>query len=137
MKASRRKFISVSIKGAALFGFAGLVARLALKDDFVAECVRKKLPYLKVGSNELARFAADYRHYAAQGQKKVLAFCAVLAPLYRWQEGRGRSTALGELEDKIAGSFLMSCDLFSQGADISKEIHYVNLYRPYDQPCGY
>jgi hypothetical protein len=135
-KFSRRRLLIGGGQG--LLGLAAgtVLWRLALKDDFIARTVRKKLPYLKVSQDDLMRFATDYRQSAVQGQKKVIALCAVFAPIFRILYRNRPENLLAAIEDKIAESFLMSSDLFMKGGDTSLNIAYVRFYDPYRLPCG-
>jgi hypothetical protein len=135
-KTSRRRFLLAAGKGAVGLACAGFLCELALKDDFIARAVRKRLPYLLVDDGELLRFAADFRKQSGQGRKKTIAVYAISAPFYRILARLGRDAPLTELEDQIAQSFLMSCDLFSTGKESTSPVRYVRLYDPYEIACS-
>jgi hypothetical protein len=135
LRLSRRSFLGGMADVVAGLASVSFLWRISRKDDFIAAAVKRRLPTLSIADADLRRYAADYRGASSQGQLKVIAMCALLTPLYRFAESRGRATPLSDLETRLAQTFLLSTDLFPDGND-AKPIRYVRLYDPYLYACS-
>jgi hypothetical protein len=123
-----------------LFGsLAGVTALVAWPvvsssdEDIIEMVVRKRLDYLKLEPEGVRRFARDMvaLHTVSRARLKIL---AGIKPIYtRFDLSAGDnwlSNLLRHGEDKIAASYLICSDFFTNNADETRQVQYAGLLDP-------
>jgi hypothetical protein len=120
-----------------LSGFAvilgGAAVRIALSDKYaaVAKILHKRLDYLTLDPQGVAQFAQDIVADGISGSKMILV--DAMGPLYTDtqlspDDKIGATVRHGE--DRVVTQYLLSSDLFINGADTSRIVRYRGYYNP-------
>lgn len=140
-KVSRRKFIIITLfSGVSLYvaGWWAFKVRKGDASDIIISIIRKKLGYLKIDKSELKRFADDFQKTLSKKQRIIGSWSGMLRPLYSLVDIykiTPISDKFENIEKYVITIFLLSCDFFRNGADLSREVKYVALYDPYEIGC--
>ena len=121
MGIARRRFVMLTVVGAVAAGAWQLVKFIANPpppgpdkpppDPFVV-IIRKKLPYLRISDDEIAKFGIDFRTRDRALLKLV-------------------ETDRDRFVYEVCSKLLMSSDFFFNGADVSRPVRYRGYYDPY------
>jgi|ERR1700728_2624719 hypothetical protein len=98
----------------------------------IVKVVHKKLGYLKLDADGVQRFARDLAA-ARDISSSRLRIIDAAGPLYtatRLSAETKLNNGIRHGEDKVVTTFLLSSDLFKNGADQTRTVHYLGLYDP-------
>lgn len=132
----RRTFVLAGI-GAASAAAAWQFIDVSTESTIEA-IVRKRLDYLKLDPDGVRRFAKDAAalHNVSNFRMHMI---GGLAPIYsRYAMSSGHNSLaylLRHGEDRIVGSYLISSDFFTNGADMTRVVHYERMLDP-RRACG-
>ncbi|MDE2347924.1 MAG: hypothetical protein KGL92_05430 [Gammaproteobacteria bacterium] len=121
-----------------LSGIAGLAGLLALRfglandPDAIIVVLRKRLNYLKLDDTGLHAFARDLasKHEIASYRLRLI---DALGPLYTkvdFSDNNRVGSAVRHGEEHIVTLFLLSSDFFTNGANVTRTVHYLGYYDP-------
>jgi hypothetical protein len=135
----RRRFLKVGLGVAALAALGVWGVDIASEAE-IASAVRRRLGFLRLDEAGLHSFAKDYvRALLAKRPSwyrwKYHFQSLFRKPGVRWGLSTDTRSRRERLEDNLATLYLLSSDLFVNGADESRVVQYVGLYDPM-HPCG-
>jgi hypothetical protein len=137
---SRRAFlglVATTVLGAIVATRAWFVVGARPAPVLVA-VLRRRLDYLRLEPDGLARFAADYLEQLSPATRRRLSWLAAVSPLYpAWLSPVTPvfGPRLAHFEAELVSAFLLSSDFFHFGADENRLVRYVTYYDPY-AACG-
>jgi len=106
--------------------------------DIIASIIRKKLNYMKINKSELKKFADDFQKTLSAKQSLIGSWSGMLRPLYSFLDIykiTPFSDKFENFEEYTVTMFLLSCDFFTGGADLNRQVKYTALYDPYEMGC--
>ncbi|UCC78304.1 MAG: hypothetical protein JSW64_08430 [Candidatus Zixiibacteriota bacterium] len=140
-KISRRKFVIITLfSGVSLYvaGWWAFKVRKGDASDIIISIIRKKLGYMKIDKSEVKRFAGDFQKTFSNKQRLIGGWAGMLRPFYSLLDIHKItpfSDKFKNFEEYAVTTFLLSCDFFRNGADLSREVKYTVLYDPYEIGC--
>jgi len=124
----RRIFL---LSGLAALSGAGAYLALAMHpEDTIAMVLRKRLDYLQLEPEGVARFARDLlaKHVLSNARTRVLSAARSVYSRFSLSSGTNSlAYLLRHGEDRIVASYLISSDFFVQGADETRVVQYLGL----------
>jgi hypothetical protein len=117
---------------AAACGLVGWRFARSTEEAAIVKVLHKKLEYLKLDADGVQRFARDLAASKTISNARLRILNAA-GPLYTRSElsaGNMLGNGIHHGEDKVVTVFLLSSDLFKNGADQTRTVHYLGLYDP-------
>jgi hypothetical protein len=119
-------------------GWWGFKVRKGDATDIIISIIRKKLGYLKIEKSELKRFARDFQKTFSGRQRLIGSWAGMIRPLYSLMDVykiTPFSDRFKNFEEYTVTMFLLSCDFFRKGADLTREVKYTAIYDPFEMGC--
>jgi len=117
---------------AAACGLVGWRFARSTEEAAIVKVLHKKLGYLKLDADGVQRFARDLAASKTISDARLRILDAAGA-LYTGSELSARNmldNGIHRGEDKVVTLFLLSSDLFKNGADQTRIVHYLRFYDP-------
>jgi hypothetical protein len=117
---------------AAACGLIGWKFARSTDEAAIVKVLHKKLGYLKLDADGVQRFARDLTASKTVSSAR-LRIIDTAGPLYtgsRLTADNALDNGIRHGEDKVVTDFLLSSDLFKNGADQTRTVHYLGLYDP-------
>jgi|HubBroStandDraft_1064217.scaffolds.fasta_scaffold16625_2 hypothetical protein len=126
----RRYFLLAGF--AAACAVAGWRFLRSTEESAIAKVVHKKLAYLKLDAPGVQRFASDLAasKTISHGRLRILDAAGPFYTGLALSADNAIDKGIRHGEDKVITLFLLSSDFFKNGADQTREVHYVSLYDP-------
>lgn len=118
-------------------GLGGWRIARSTQEAAIVKVVHKKLGYLKLDADGVQRFARDLAgsNAISSARLRVLDAAGLLYTGSELSADNILERGIHHGEDKVITLFLLSSDLFKNGADQTRNVHYLHLYDPMI-PCG-
>lgn len=140
-KISRRKFVVITLfSGVSLYaaGWWAFKVRKGDATDIIISIIRKKLGYMKIDKSQLKKFARDFQNTLSTKQRLIGSWSGMIRPLYSFVDIykiTPFSDKFKNFEEYTVTMFLLSCDFFTGGADLNRQVKYTALYDPLEMGC--
>jgi hypothetical protein len=117
---------------AVLGGALGVRIALSTPESAIVKVVHKRLGYLKLEPDGVRQFARDLakRDIISPARLRVLDSVGDLYTGSAMTSHQKLNDAIHHGEDRVTSAYLMSSDFFANGADESREVHYMGYYDP-------
>lgn len=135
----RRNILKIGL-GVAAVAVLGVWGVDIASESEIVSAVRRRLGFLRLDDAGLHAFAKDYISSLLAKRPSWYRWKYHIQSLFRkpgarWGISTDTRSRRERLADNLTTIYLLSSDLFSQGADESRTIQYVGLYDPM-RACG-
>jgi hypothetical protein len=126
----RRRVLLAGLAGIA--GIVGLRVAFSSPESAIVKVLRKKLCYLKLEPSGVQRFARDLaaRNEISGARLRIIDSAGPLYTAPALSSHTKLNDGILHGEERVTTLYLMSSDFFKNGADESREVHYVGYYDP-------
>jgi hypothetical protein len=136
---NRRRILKIGVGVAAVAALGVWGADVASEAEIVS-AVRRRLSFLRLDEPGLHAFAKDYISNMLAKRPSWYRWKYHIQSMFRkpaasWGISTDTRTRRQRLEDNLTTIYLLSSDLFAEGADETRTVQYVNLYDPM-RACG-
>jgi hypothetical protein len=126
----RRQVLLAGLAG--LGGVLGLRVALSSPQSAIVKVLHKRLGYLKLEASGVQRFARDLaaRNGISATRLRIIDSAGPLYTAPALSSHTRLNDGILHGEERVTTLYLMSSDFFKNGADESREVHYLGYYDP-------
>jgi len=137
---SRRRLLLGGLTAVTVMGLGVALFGRPTAEAHIVSAVRRRLSFLKLDEAGLHQFATDQvsavlAKRPTWNRLKYHFLAAFTKSFSKYDRSTDRRTRSERATDGFASTYLLSSDFFRNGADVSREVRYVQLYDPMI-PCG-